>query len=69
MAALFPGDGLSLPHLIGGEGALWQARVAKADLNFDDAASGTKRNLMNDGVCGDASDNATRPLPSVRFDR
>ena len=31
------GSGLSLPHLIGSEGALRQARIAKPDLNFDDA--------------------------------
>ena len=47
------GRGLSLPHLIGGEGALWQARVAEADLNFDDAVTtdpGThgKRQAMED---------------------
>jgi hypothetical protein len=38
-----PGRDLSLPHLIGGEGALRQARVAKADLNFDDAVATNAR--------------------------
>lgn len=37
------GRGLSLPHLIGGEGALWQARVAEADLNFGDAVATNAR--------------------------
>ena len=37
------GRGLSLPHLIGSEGALRQARVAKADLNFDDAVATNAR--------------------------
>jgi hypothetical protein len=37
------GRDFSLPHLIGGEGALWQARVAKADLNFDDAVTTNAR--------------------------
>jgi hypothetical protein len=37
------GRGLSLPHLIGGEGAFRQARVAKADLNFDDAVATNAR--------------------------
>jgi hypothetical protein len=38
-----PGRGLSLPHLIGGESALRQTRVAKADLNFDDAVATNAR--------------------------
>jgi hypothetical protein len=37
------GCGLSLPHLIGSEGALRQARVAEADLNFDHAVATNAR--------------------------
>jgi hypothetical protein len=32
-----PGGGLGLPHLLGGEGALRQTRVAEPHLDFDDA--------------------------------
>jgi hypothetical protein len=38
-----PGRDLSLPHLIGGEGALRQARVAEADLDFDGAVATNAR--------------------------
>ena len=34
-----PVDGLRLPHLIGGERALRQTRIAEADFNFDDAVA------------------------------
>jgi hypothetical protein len=37
------GRGLSLPHLIGGESALRQTWVAKADLNFDHAVATNAR--------------------------
>jgi len=33
------GGGLRLPHLIGGERALRQTRIAEADFNFDDAVA------------------------------
>ena len=47
------GRGRSLPHLLGGERALRQAGVAKADLNFDDAVvtnarANGKRHAMED---------------------
>jgi hypothetical protein len=37
------GRGLSLPHLIGSEGALRQAWVAETDLNFDDSVATNAR--------------------------
>src|SRR5208282_72845 len=45
------GRGFSLPHLIGGEGAFRQARVAQADLNFDHAvATNTRANGKRQAV-------------------
>ena len=60
------GRGLSLPHLIGGEGALRQARIAEADLNFDDAVATNarthgKRQAMEDEL-------EIRDLQSLRSD-
>ena len=54
------GRGLGLPHLIGGEGALRQARIAKAGLNFDDAAAS---NSQSYGQASTSKLDATHRIP------